>query len=147
MPGKTLLINHFLINKSWYIVDLPGYGFAKVSQSQREKLHKMITRYVSERETLYNLFVLVDSRIPPQQIDLDFMDFLGEEGVPFAIVFTKTDGVSQSQLAKNMKDYQARMLENWESMPPVFTTSSAKQRGEEALVDYMERILQDAKED
>lgn len=140
-PGKTLLINHFLVNKKWYIVDLPGYGYAKVSPREREKLHKMITDYVERRETLYNLFVLVDSRIDPQQIDLDFMDFLGESGIPFTIVFTKSDGVSHAQLQKNLETYRTRLYETWEELPPIFVTSSAKRQGREELLDYIDGIL------
>ena len=141
-PGKTLLINHFKINDAWYLVDLPGYGYAQVSLQQREKLHKMITDYVEHREQLYCLFVLVDSRLKPQQIDLDFMDFLGEAGVPFAIVMTKTDKISQSELNKNLKVFKAKMLETWEELPEIFLTSSEKKRGRDAMLDYIEQVLQ-----
>lgn len=141
-PGKTLLINHFKINDAWYLVDLPGYGYAQVSLQQREKLHKMITDYVEHREQLYCLFVLVDSRLKPQQIDLDFMDFLGEAGVPFAIVMTKTDKISQSELNKNLKVFKSKMLETWEELPEIFLTSSEKRRGRDAMLDYIEQVLQ-----
>lgn len=141
-PGKTLLINHFKINDAWYLVDLPGYGYAQVSLQQRGKLHKMITDYVEHREQLYCLFVLVDSRLKPQQIDLDFMDFLGEAGVPFAIVMTKTDKISQSELNKNLKVFKAKMLETWEELPEIFLTSSEKKRGRDAMLDYIEQVLQ-----
>lgn len=141
-PGKTLLINHFLINEQWYIVDLPGYGYAQVSVAQRDKLYQMITRYVQQRESLYCLFVLIDSRLKPQQIDLDFIDFLGEEGIPFALVFTKSDKVSQAELKKNLTVFQEKMLENWEELPPFFLTSSAKKRGREELLDYIGSILE-----
>lgn len=141
-PGKTLLINHFKINDAWHLVDLPGYGYAQVSLQQREKLHRMITDYVEKREQLYCLFVLVDSRLKPQQIDLDFMDFLGEAGVPFAIVMTKTDKISQTELAKNLKVFKQKMSENWEELPQIFLTSSEKKRGREALLDYIDQVLQ-----
>ncbi len=140
-PGKTLLINHFLVNKKWYIVDLPGYGYAKIPPREREKLHKMITDYVEKRETLYNLFVLVDSRIEPQQIDIDFMDFLGEGGIPFSIVFTKSDGLSNAQLQRNLEAYRTRLLESWEELPPIFVTSSEKRQGREELLSYIDTIL------
>lgn len=140
-PGKTLLINHFLINEQWYIVDLPGYGYAQVSIAQRDKLYRMITRYVQQRESLYCLFVLIDSRLKPQQIDLDFIDFLGEEGVPFALVFTKSDKVSQAELKKNLEVFQQKMQESWEQLPPFFLSSSAKKRGREELLDYIGSIL------
>ena len=140
-PGKTLLINHFLINEQWYIVDLPGYGYAQVSIAQRDKLYRMITRYVQQRESLYCLFVLIDSRLKPQQIDLDFIDFLGEEGIPFALVFTKSDKISQAELGKNLEVFQQIMRENWEELPPFFLTSSAKKRGREELLGYIGSIL------
>ena len=141
-PGKTLLINHFKINDAWHLVDLPGYGYAQVSLQQREKLHRMITDYVEKREQLYCLFVLIDSRLKPQQIDLDFMDFLGEVGVPFAIVMTKTDKISQTELVKNLKMFKQKMSENWETLPEIFLTSSEKKRGREALLQYIEQVLQ-----
>jgi GTP-binding protein len=141
-PGKTLLINHFKINDAWHLVDLPGYGYAQVSLQQREKLHRMITDYVEKREQLYCLFVLIDSRLKPQQIDLDFMDFLGEVGVPFAIVMTKTDKISQTELAKNLKMFKQKMSENWEALPEIFLTSSEKKRGREAMLQYIEQVLQ-----
>jgi GTP-binding protein len=139
-PGKTLLINHFLINKEWYLVDLPGYGFAKISQKSREKLHKMITDYVTKREQLANLFVLVDSRHNAFQIDLDFIDYLGENGIPFSIVFTKTDKITQSDLSKNLKSFKTELEKNWETAPPIFMTSSEKGRGREELLDYIDSI-------
>ena len=141
-PGKTLLINHFLINKAWYLVDLPGYGYAKVSMAQREKLHRMITQYVQQRENLYNLFVLIDARLDPQQIDLDFIEFLGEEQIPFSLVFTKTDKLSQAELARHQAAYRQTLLETWTELPPVFLTSSEKRRGRDELLAYIDSILQ-----
>ena len=140
-PGKTLLINHFLINKTWYLVDLPGYGYAKVSVGERQKLHRMITDYMLKRENLCNVFVLVDARIPAQPIDLDFMAFLGESGIPFSIVFTKSDGVSQTRLADHLKAYREKLLETWEALPPMFVTSAEKMRGREEILDYIDTIL------
>lgn len=139
-PGKTLLINHFLINKQWYIVDLPGYGYAKVSLQQREQLHRMITDYVENRSTLYCLFVLIDARHAPQQIDLDFIDFLGEAGVPFALVFTKTDKVPQKEVSKHVADYKRKLSETWEELPTIFLSSSEKKQGREPILNYIERI-------
>ncbi len=141
-PGKTLLINHFIINDAWYLVDLPGYGYAKKSKSIREGLHKMITYYVTKRETLICLFVLVDSRHEPMAIDLDFMQFLGEEGIPFAVVFTKMDKESQHIIQANIQAYRQKMLEIWEELPPFFQTSSEKKRGRTELLDYIGSILE-----
>ncbi|HEY5500048.1 MAG TPA: ribosome biogenesis GTP-binding protein YihA/YsxC [Bacteroidales bacterium] len=139
-PGKTLLINHFLVNNAWYIVDLPGYGFAKVSKNMRESLHKMVTDYVLNRDELACLFVLIDSRLEPQQIDLDFLDFLGESGVPFAIVFTKIDKITQAQVATNVKKFKESLLETWEELPVIFLTSSEKKKGAEEILQYIDEI-------
>lgn len=139
-PGKTLLINHFLINKNWYIVDLPGYGYAKISMQTREKLHTMITDYVLKREQLACVFVLIDSRHEAFEIDLDFINFLGENNVPFAIVFTKSDKISQSNLSDNMKKFKEKLSDSWEELPPVFVTSSEKVRGRVEMLDYIESI-------
>jgi GTP-binding protein len=139
-PGKTLLINHFLINNSWYIVDLPGYGFAKISKKMREDLYKMNTDYVLKREQLACLFVLIDSRHEAQEIDLDFLEFLGENGVPFAIVFTKTDKVSQAEVGSNIRKYKEKMLETWEEVPVMFITSSEKKRGGKEILQYIDEI-------
>jgi GTP-binding protein len=139
-PGKTLLINHFLINNAWYIVDLPGYGYAKTSKSTREGLHKMITAYSTKRENLACLFVLIDSRHEPMDIDLDFLHFLGEEGVPFAVVFTKTDKIAQAVVGDNVSKFRKKMLDIWEELPPFFQTSSEKKRGRKELLDYIESI-------
>lgn len=137
-PGKTLLINHFRMdNGAWYIVDLPGYGFAARGKAQREQLSRMIRDYILNRGQLTCLFVLIDIRHAPQKIDLEFMNWLGEEGVPFAIVFTKADKISRAQAGKNVEDYKKRLLETWEELPPVFVTSSEKSIGREELIDYI----------
>lgn len=139
-PGKTQLINHFLINEEWYIVDLPGYGYAKVSKASREKFEKFISQYLTQREQLLNLFVLLDCRLEPQQIDLEFMNWCGEKQIPFAMVFTKIDKLSSSALQKNMAKYKKEMQKYWEELPPVFTTSSESGFGREKLLNYIEQI-------
>lgn len=139
-PGKTLLINHFLIDNSWHLVDLPGYGFAQTSQRQREQLRKMIERYCLLREQLTNLFVLVDCRHEPQQIDLDFMNWLGENEIPFSIVFTKADKVSKGRLSENITNYKLRLEETWEELPPIFITSAESKLGKDELTTYIEDI-------
>ena len=139
-PGKTLLINHFLINKRFHIVDLPGYGFAKVSKTQREKLRKIIEDYIMFRPQLANLFVLLDSRLSPQAIDLEFMEWLGLGGVPFSIVFTKTDKLSRSRLQENLAAYREKMLETWEELPPIMTSSSEKNEGRDEILAYIDEI-------
>ena len=139
-PGKTMLINHFLVNDSWYIVDLPGYGYAQRNKSAREELKKIIEDYILNREQLTNLFVLIDSRLKPQKIDLEFINWLGENGVPFSIVFTKTDKLSKTQEKKNISEYCANLLESWEELPPVFVTSSEEGRGRDELLDYIEQL-------
>jgi len=140
-PGKTLLINHFLINQNFHIVDLPGYGYAKVSKTEREKLRKIIESYILLRPQLTNLFVLIDSRLEPQQIDLEFMEWLGENSVPFSIVFTKSDKQSTKKLTDNIEKYQEKLLETWENLPPIFITSSEKKVGKEEVLGYIEEIL------
>lgn len=139
-PGKTLLINHFLINKEWQLVDLPGYGFAKRSKKEQENLQRMITGYILKREQMANLFLLIDSRHEPQRIDLEFMEFLGEHGVPFSIVFTKADKLSRNKLACNVQLYLNRLLQDWEELPPHFVTSSENKTGREELLNYIEEI-------
>lgn len=139
-PGKTRLINHFLINDSWYMVDLPGYGYARTSKSERGGFGKMIRDYILKRENLICLFVLIDSRLNPQKIDLEFMEWLGENGVPFVMVFTKGDKLSAAQRVKNVEDYQQVMLDTWESTPLSFMTSSEKRLGREELLDYIEEL-------
>lgn len=139
-PGKTQLINHFLINKNWFLVDLPGYGFAKVPKVQRKKFEKMINDYILFRDNLMNVFVLIDSRIPPQKIDLEFMEWLGLSGIPFSIVFTKVDKLKASEKGRFAKEYETKMLENWEEMPPYFITSSTTKQGKEELLNYINDI-------
>ena len=139
-PGKTMLINHFLINDEWYLVDLPGYGCAQRGKEGREKLRKIIESYVLEREQLTNLFVLVDCRHEAQKIDLEFMEWLGENGIPFAIIFTKTDKISKGRLQENFRLYEAKLLEQWEELPPVFFSSSEKKEGRDEILDYIEQI-------
>lgn len=139
-PGKTQLINHFLINDEWYLVDLPGYGYAKASRSSRNQWEKFISEYLTQRETLINIFVLIDSRLEPQKIDLEFMTWCAEEQLPFSMVFTKIDKLSSSALQKNLAAYKKEMLKYWESLPPVFTTSSESHFGREKLLNYIEQI-------
>ena len=154
-PGKTLLINHFLVesqisnvksqipNAQWHLVDLPGYGYAQAGQKQREALKRMIERYCLLREQLVCLFVLIDCRHEPQKIDLEFINWLGENGVPFAIVFTKGDKLGRVRLKENVEAYKNRLLEEWEELPPVFVTSSETGLGGEELTDYIESINRD----
>ena len=139
-PGKTTLINHFIINDQWYLVDLPGYGFARRSKEAREKLREIIEDYILERAELVNLFVLVDVRHEPQLIDLEFMEWLGENEVPFSIVFTKADKLSALRLQTNVEAYNDKLKEIWEELPPIFITSSEKKQGREELVDYIGKI-------
>lgn len=140
-PGKTQLINHFDINNEWYLVDLPGYGFAKVSKSKRATFEQFISDYLLERPTLVNTFVLLDSRLEPQKIDLEFMNWCGEKGIPFSMVFTKIDKLSSSALQKNLAAYRKEMLKYWEELPPVFTTSSESSFGKEKLLNYIGQLL------
>lgn len=139
-PGKTMLINHFLINDEWQIVDLPGYGYARRSKTDRAKLEKMIKGYILQREQMTNLFLLVDGRHMPQKIDVEFMEWLGENGVPFSIVFTKLDKLSSNAAKKVTSDYCAALLEQWEELPPIFKTSSQDGRGRAELLDYIEEL-------
>jgi len=140
-PGKTMLINHFLINKNWYIVDLPGYGYAKRGQKGKDQIKKIIESYILQREQMTNLFVLVDSRHEPQTIDLEFIEWLGENGVPFSIVFTKADKLkSERQLKNNVQTYLDKLKEQWEELPPYFITSSEKRLGRDELLGYIEQI-------
>lgn len=140
-PGKTKLINHFLINNSWYLVDLPGYGYARVSKSERREFSKLILDYVLQREQMHFLFVLVDSRLEPQKIDLDFITLLGEHGIPFGIVFTKCDKLSSNQTESNIARYRRTLLKEWEELPPMFRTSSEKRQGREAILDFISNCL------
>lgn len=139
-PGKTLLINHFFINNEWYLVDLPGYGYAKIGKSSREKLEKMIKGYVLQREELVSLFVLIDVRHNPQKIDMDFIEFLGINGVPFSIIFTKADKLSVRELKMNLENYKKSLSEQWEELPPIFVTSSETGVGREEVLDYIESL-------
>ena len=140
-PGKTKLINHFLINDSWYLVDLPGYGYAKVSKTARGEFSKIITDYVLKCEKMHFLFVLVDSRLEPQKIDLKFIELLGENGIPFGIIFTKTDKLSQAQLNRSIAAYKKTLAEMWEELPPMLTSSSEKGSGREEILTFIEECL------
>ncbi len=140
MPGKTMLINHFLINGEWYLVDLPGYGYAKRSKKEQDKLVDMIHRYVLNRGQMANLFVLIDSRLTPQKIDLEFIQWLGENGIPFSIVFTKADKLSKSKTMANVKLFLDTLQEEWEELPPHFVTSAETRQGREEVLDYIESI-------
>ena len=139
-PGKTQLINHFLINDKWYLVDLPGYGFAQRGKEGRENIRKIIENYILEREQLTNLFVLIDSRHDPQKIDLEFMEWLGENGIPFSVIFTKTDKISKGKLAENIEIYRNKMFETWEELPPFFVSSSEKREGRDEILDFIHKI-------
>ena len=139
-PGKTMLINHFMVNDEWYLVDLPGYGYAQRGKEARDKLKRMIDGYVTGSQALVNLFLLIDSRHKPQKIDLEFINFLGENGVPFSIVFTKLDKLTSTAAKKATEVYLAALLERWEELPPVFRTSSQDRRGREAILDYIEEM-------
>ncbi len=139
-PGKTQLINHFQIDKKWYLVDLPGYGYAKVSKTDREKFEKMIHEYLENRENLIYTFVLVDIRHEPQKLDMEFMNNLGEQGIPFCIVFTKADKLSQTAVNKSLEVYQAQMLETWEEMPQFFVTSSVNGSGRDEILKTIDSL-------
>ncbi|MBR6814730.1 MAG: YihA family ribosome biogenesis GTP-binding protein [Alistipes sp.] len=140
-PGKTRLINHFCINNSWYLVDLPGYGYARVSKNKRGEFSKIILDYVLKCEKMHFLFVLVDSRLEPQTIDLKFIELLGENGVPFGIIFTKADKLSASQLRRSVERYSAVLSEQWEELPPMFTSSSEKGVGRDEILGFIEKCL------
>lgn len=140
-PGKTQLINHFLIDSQWYLVDLPGYGYAKVSKSSREVWGKMIRNYILKRENLLNVYVLVDSRLTPQKIDIEFINFLGENAVPFTIVFTKIDKQSAGKTEENLEVYKQELLEYWEELPNIILTSSEKRKGLDELLDSIKSII------
>lgn len=142
-PGKTQLINHFIINNSWHLVDLPGYGYARLSKDARVKLRTMIESYVLNRTQLVNLFVLLDSRLEPQQIDIDFMSWLGEHEIPFSIVFTKIDKLSKLQIAKSLGVYKESLLQFWEELPPLFVTSAEKHIGGDDIMNYIADILKE----
>ena len=139
-PGKTLLINHFIINKEWYLVDLPGYGYAKRSKKEVARLDQMIRGYILGREQLVNVFVLVDVRLEPQVIDLEFINWLGLSDIPFSIIFTKADKLSAAKVRANVAAYEQKLLETWEEMPPYFVTSSEKGVGRDDVLGYIEQI-------
>ena len=144
-PGKTLLINHFIINKEWYLVDLPGYGFAKRLKKEIDKLDQMIRGYILQREQLVNVFVLVDVRLEPQKIDLEFIEWLGLSSVPFAIVFTKADKLTPNKARQAVEAYKKTLLETWEELPPIFLTSAEKREGRDEVLQYIEQINKDLK--
>lgn len=139
-PGKTLLINHFIINNEWYLVDLPGYGYAKRGKRETQKLTQLITHYICGREQLTSLFVLIDSRLEPQKIDLEFIEWLGEEGVPFAIIFTKADKNKAGQLRHNVEAFLRRLSEQWEELPPHFISSAERGTGRDDILGYIDSI-------
>ena len=139
-PGKTQLINHFLINKNWFLVDLPGYGYARVSKSSKRIFQKFITQYFSKRQQLALAFVLIDCRHKPQKVDLEFMQWMGENQVPFSIIFTKQDKMKPNALTKNIEDYKLKMLESWEEMPNYFITSSSNGTGRDEVLNYISKI-------
>lgn len=142
-PGKTQLINHFMINDQWYLVDLPGYGYAKVAKTKRRTWTGMIKNYLLQRENLANLFVLIDSRHSPQKLDLDFVNSLGAWGIPFTIVFTKIDKIKQREVSKNIKNFKSELLKDWEELPPIFETSAVKGTGKMKILEFVEDVLQE----
>lgn len=144
-PGKTQLINHFIINDEWYLVDLPGYGYAQRGKENRLQIRNIIDSYISKREALVNLFVLIDSRHEPQKIDLEFIAWLGESQVPFSIVFTKADKLSKSKVDMNVNAYLDKLREEWEDLPPVFVTSSEHKIGRDEILDYIDKINKNLK--
>ncbi|QNJ96943.1 ribosome biogenesis GTP-binding protein YihA/YsxC [Constantimarinum furrinae] len=139
-PGKTQLINHFIVNQNWYLVDLPGYGYARVSKSSKKTFQKFITNYFEKRQQLVLAFVLIDCRHEPQPIDLEFMQWLGENQIPFAMIFTKADKLKPNALERNIEDYKTKMLETWEEIPPYFATSSSKGTGRDEVLQYIDAI-------
>ena len=139
-PGKTQLINHFIIDDKWYLVDLPGYGYAQRGKEGRENIRKIIEDYILEREQLTNLFVLLDCRLEAQKIDLEFMEWLGENGIPFSIIFTKTDKLGGGRMRENLHAYTKILQESWEELPPIFLTSAEKKEGKTEVLDYIDSI-------
>lgn len=144
-PGKTQIINHFLINERWYLVDLPGYGYAKVSKTSRKIFSDMITSYIQNRENLYCLFVLVDSRLEPQEIDIKFINWLGQNQVPFALIFTKTDKINTPTLQNNIAAYKRELLNYWDELPKIFNSSAVTRTGRESIIDYIEEVNKKSK--
>jgi len=139
-PGKTQLINHFLVNNEWYLVDLPGYGYAQRGKKGRAQIEEIIRSYIEQRDFLTCLFVLIDCRHEAQVIDLEFLEYLGENGIPFSIIFTKTDKIPTSKLKENIEKYKAKLFETWEEIPPFFLTSSEQRKGKDELLNYIEEI-------
>lgn len=139
-PGKTMLINHFIVNNEWYLVDLPGYGFAQRNKKGKEGIKNIIENYILEREEMTNLFVLIDCRLEPQKIDLEFMEWLGENGIPFSIIFTKADKLTSGKLKDNVNKYLRQLNEQWEELPPYFVSSAEKKTGRNEILDYIESI-------
>ena len=146
VPGKTLLINHFIINNEWYLVDLPGYGFAKRSKKELQKLEQMINGYLLQRQQLVNVFLLVDIRLEAQKVDLEFIQWLGASSLPFAIVFTKADKLSPTKARLNVEAYKQVLSETWEELPPIFVTSAEKKQGRDEILDYIEQINKSLKD-
>lgn len=140
-PGKTQTINHFLINQKWYLVDLPGYGYATVSKTTKEGWSQMITSYFKQRENVYCTFILIDSRLEPQKKDIEFINWLGGLGIPIALVLTKIDKIKQSELARSRKNFETRLLKDWEELPPIFITSAEKKTGRDHLLDFIEGTI------
>lgn len=140
-PGKTQLINHFLVNEDWFLVDLPGYGYAKVSKKSKEKFQAYIVNYVLQRENLYCLFVLVDARHEPQKIDMEFINWLGEKEVPFALIFTKADKLGRTKLDKNLAAYKTELLKDWAELPPLLVSSAEKGMGKEEILSFIEQSV------
>ena len=140
-PGKTQLINHFLINKEWYLVDLPGYGYARMPVKEREKMMNMIREYILKRQNLACLFLLIDTRLEMQKADRQFLQFLGSNQIPFALVFTKTDKITPAQVRQNIDQYKKNLLESWESLPPVFLTSAFHKKGRKELLEFIKETL------
>ena len=145
-PGKTITINHFLINDEWYLVDLPGYGFAQRSKKDREAWKVMLDNYIKGRKNLISMFVLVDSRIEPQKIDLEFISHLGELQMPFGIIFTKVDKINNKTLETNLQVYKDKLAEEWEELPPIFITSSEKEIGKDDVLNYIEQLNDEMRE-
>ena len=139
-PGKTMLINHFIINDAWYIVDLPGYGYARRGKAGQEGLRTLIEDYILEREQMTNLFLLIDSRLEPQKIDMEFMEWLGESGIPFSIIFTKADKLTSGKLKDNINRYVRKLRDQWEELPPYFVSSSENKLGRMDILDYIDNI-------
>jgi len=145
-PGKTRLINHFLINNSWYLVDLPGYGYAKVSKNMRSEFRETILNYIAKRDTLFCLYVLIDSRLTPQEIDIRFVNWLGTSGVPFSLIFTKADKVSQGELHKNVEEFRKKMSESWDELPAMLISSAEKKTGRDEILISISKAMEIAKD-